>query len=131
MAIDYGDARTGLAVSDPAGIIAGDSFTIHERNANALARRIAEAARERGVTRLVVGLPLNMNGTEGPRAGKSRALAGRLEAAGFEVALWDERLTTASAHHILNQTNTRGAKRKAAVDALAAALILEGYLRSL
>jgi putative Holliday junction resolvase len=132
IAIDYGDARTGIAVSDPTGTIAGETFTIHEKNANALANRIAELAKERGADKIVMGLPRNMNGTEGPRAEKSRTLAHRLETlTGIGVILWDERLTTASAHLILNQTHTRGAKRKAAVDALAAALILEGYLRSL
>jgi len=132
MAIDYGDARTGVAVSDPTGLIAGETFTVHEKNAGALARRLADIAKDRGAQRLVVGLPRNMNGTQGPRAEKSKTLAGQLEAlAGLDVVLGDERLTTASAHRIMNQTNTRGAKRKAAVDALAASLILEGYLRSL
>ena len=128
MAVDYGDARTGVAVSDPTGLLTGESFTIHENRMGELVKKLADAARTRGVGRVVVGLPRNMNATEGPRAEKSRALAGRLEALGLVVALWDERLTTTAAHQILNETGRRGAKRRAVVDAVAAGLILEGYL---
>lgn len=132
MAIDYGDARTGIAVSDALGMIAGETFVITEWDAARLARTIAAEAAARGVGTLVLGLPKNMDGTEGPRAEKARALAALLcEAGAPEVVLWDERRTTVDAHRILRENGKREKKHKATVDAVAAALILEGYLGTL
>lgn len=132
MAIDYGDAHTGIAVSDLSGTIAGDAFIIDEWNFDKTAERIAAEAESRGVELLVLGCPKNMDGTEGPRAEKSRVLAEKLRAdTGLEVVLWDERRTTVDAHRILSEAGRRGKKRKSRIDAVAATLILEGYLNSL
>ena len=131
IAIDYGDVRTGIAVSDLTGSIAGEAFVVEERNAKRLAERIAAEAGERGAETLVLGYPKNMDGTLGPRAEKSEALAALLRERGFAVVLWDERRTTVAAHEILSANNRHGKKRKQTVDAVAATLILEGYLASL
>lgn len=128
MAIDYGEVRTGIAVSDPTGLLAGETFVINQWDPVRLADTIAAEAARRGVTTLVLGLPKNMDGTEGPRAERSRALKALLEARGMAVDLWDERLTTVAAHRILHDNGKREKKHKATVDAVAAALILEGYL---
>ena len=130
MAIDYGDARTGIAVSDALGMLAGECFVIQEWDPVRLADAIAREARSRDVSTLVLGLPRNMDGTEGPRAEKSRALGGLLQERGFAVVLWDERRTTVDAHRILRENGKKEKKHKATVDAVAAALILEGYLGS-
>ena len=132
MAIDYGDARTGIAVSDLTGFITGETWVIKQWNAEALADEIASAAKARSVERLVLGLPKNMDGTEGVRAEKSLALGEMLrEKTGLEVVMWDERRTTVDAHRILTDVGKHGKKRKNTVDAVAASLILEGYLASL
>ena len=131
MAIDYGDARTGIAVSDALGMIAGETFVIAQWDPEALADTIAAEAKARDVGTLVLGLPRNMDGTEGPRAEKSRAMKALLEARGMTVVLWDERRTTVDAHRILRENGKKEKKHKAAVDAVAAALILDGYLGSI
>ncbi len=131
MAIDYGDARTGIAVSDALGMIAGETFVIAQWDPEALADTIVSEAKARDVGTLVLGLPRNMDGTEGPRAEKSRAMKALLEARGMTVVLWDERRTTVDAHRILRENGKREKKHKATVDAVAAALILEGYLGSI
>lgn len=132
MAIDYGDARTGIAVSDALGMIAGETFVIAEWDAAALSKTIAAEAKARDVGTLVLGLPKNMDGTEGPRAEKARALAELLRADGApKVVLWDERRTTIDAHRILRENGKKEKKHRATVDAVAAALILEGYLGTL
>ena len=131
LAIDYGDARTGIAVSDPLGMLAGETFVITQWDPEALADQIVQAAKERDAQTLVLGLPKNMDGTEGPRAEKSRALKALLERRGMTVVLWDERRTTVDAHRILRENGKREKKHKATVDAVAAALILEGYLGSI
>lgn len=132
MAIDYGDVRTGLAVSDAAGILTGDAFVVREPSAKKLADRIADEAAARGVARLVLGHPKNMDGSVGPRAQKSEALAELLRArTGLPVVLWDERRTTAQAHRVLHDAGRHGRRNRETVDAVAAALILEGYLASL
>lgn len=132
LAIDYGEARTGLCVSDYTGTLPGEAWVIEEWNAERLAQRIAREAAEREVQRLVLGLPKNMDGTEGPRAEKSRALADLLAAAGApEVVLWDERRSSVEAHAILHAAGKKEKKHRRNVDAVAASLILEGYLRSL
>lgn len=132
MAIDYGDARTGIAVSDALGTLAGETFVIAQWDAAALSRTIAAEAKARGVETLVLGLPKNMDGTEGPRAEKARAFAELLKADGAPpVVLWDERRTTVDAHRILRENGKREKKHRQSVDAVAAALILEGYLGTL
>ena len=131
MAVDYGDVRTGVAVSDPLGLLTGESFVITQWDAVRLAEELAQAAQARDVSTLVLGLPRNMDGTEGPRAEKSRALAALLEERGLTVVLWDERRTTVEAHRILRENGKKEKKHKASVDAVAAALLLEGYLGSL
>ncbi|MBQ6540573.1 MAG: Holliday junction resolvase RuvX [Oscillospiraceae bacterium] len=132
MALDYGDARTGIAVSDAMGILAGDAWTVHEPNTLKVAEIIAEEVKTRGVEKLVVGYPRNMDGTAGARAEKCAAFGELLrEKTGLEVIMWDERRTTVDAHRILSDNNRRGKKRKNTVDAVAATLILEGYLNSI
>ena len=129
MAIDYGDARTGIAISDALGMLAGTTTVIHSWNADRTAQEIARLACENGVERLVMGFPRNMDGSEGPRAALYREFAARLAATtGMEPVLWDERRTTIEAHQILSAGNYHGKKRKNTVDAVAASLILEGYL---
>lgn len=129
MAIDYGDAHTGIAVSDPTGMMAGFTTTIHAYRPEQVAQAVAELARERGAEELVLGYPKNMDGTLGPRAEKAEAMAALLrEASGLPVTLWDERRTTIDAHQILQANGKNAKKRKKTVDAVAAALILEGYL---
>ena len=129
MAIDYGDARTGLAVSDLSGTLAGEACTVEEWNAERLADTIVKEAQARGVGTLVLGYPRNMDGTAGPRAEKSEAMADLLRArTEIPVVLWDERRTTVDAHRILSEAGLHGKKRKARIDAVAATLILQGYL---
>lgn len=129
MAIDYGDARTGVAISDPTGLMAGFTTVIHSHSPQEVVQQLCELAGVHGAQRLVMGYPRNMDGTEGPRAELYRDFAKALEAAvGQEVVLWDERRTTVDAHRILTETGNRGKKRKDKVDAVAASLILEGYL---
>ena len=132
MARDYGDARTGLAVSDPTGSIVGDAWTMEEWNAERAAGRIADEAKKRSVERLVLGLPKNMDGSEGPRAEKSRTFKTLLESVtGLPVTLWDERRSSVEAHAILHAVGKKEKTHRKTVDAVAASLILEGYLGSL
>lgn len=129
MAIDYGDARTGIAVSDALGMLTGFTTVIHAYTPERVAAEIQKLIGEHQVTELVMGFPRNMDGTEGPRAELYRSFAAQLEqVTGLKPVLWDERRTTVDAHRILSQNNVRGKKRKNTVDAVAAALILEGYL---
>lgn len=129
MAVDYGDARTGLAVCDRTEFLASPIGTIEERNAQLLAMKVAHMAEQYEVGEIIVGLPLNMNGSKGPRAEKCEAFADMLsQLTEVPVNMWDERSTTVSAHNILNETNVRGKKRKAVVDTVAATVILEAYL---
>ena len=129
MAIDYGDARTGVAISDPTGLLAGFTTVIHSRKPEAVAAELARLVREHRVDELVMGFPRNMDGTEGPRAELYRAFAGQVEAAcGLKPVLWDERRTTVEAHSILHASGKRMKTHKKTVDAVAATLILEGYL---
>jgi len=132
MAIDYGDARTGLAVSDPTGTIAGEAWTVKEGRPKVLASIIAEEAKRRDAGTLVLGCPRNMDGTLGPRAEKSMELKALLEElSGIPVKLWDERRTTIAAHDILHANGRRMKNHRDKVDAVAATLILEGYLGSM
>lgn len=129
LAVDYGDARTGIAMSDLLCSIVGSTTVIHSRNPEKTLDAICQLVQENGVGEIVMGLPRNMNGTEGPRAELCREFAQRLEEkTGLKVVLWDERRTTVEAHQILNDHNYHGKKRKNTVDAVAASLILEGYL---
>lgn len=129
MGIDYGDARTGIAVSDLLCSIVGTTTVIHSRRPEKTLEEICRLVKENEVGSIVMGLPRNMDGTEGPRAELCRAFAEQVrQATGLEVALWDERRTTVEAHNILSDHNYHGKKRKNTVDAVAASLILEGYL---
>jgi len=129
VAVDYGDARTGIAVSDESATLAGEAWVIQEKDLGAVARSIAAEAVSRNAGIIVVGYPKNMNGSVGPRAEKSESLAELLRSqCDIEVVLWDERLTTMSAHRILTDTGRHGKKRKKTIDAVAASLILESYL---
>ena len=131
MAIDYGDRRIGIAVSDALGVLCGDAFTLTEWNMERAAQRIAEEAKARGVGTLVLGLPKNMDGSEGPRAEKSREFAALLEAeTGLTPVLWDERRSSVEAHAILHAAGKKEKQHRKNVDAVAATLILEGYLGS-
>lgn len=129
MGVDYGDARTGIAVSDLLCSIVGSTQVIHSRNFDKTLEQVAALAKEKEVTEIVVGFPKNMDGSEGARAEICRTFAQKLEEmTGLPVKLWDERRTTVEAHNILSERNYHGKKRKNTVDAVAAALILEGYL---
>ena len=129
MAIDYGDAHTGIAISDPTGFLTGYSATIDAYRPEAVAERVAALAAEHGVEELVLGYPKNMDGSLGPRAEKAEAMAELLRrTASLPVVLWDERRTTIDAHQILMGNGKNAKKRKKTVDAVAASLILEGYL---
>ena len=130
LAVDYGDVRTGVAVCDKKEILASPIGVITERHAEKLAVKIAALAKERSAAEIALGLPNNMDGTEGFRAQAVREFAELLEKeSGLPVTLRDERLTTVSAHGYLNATDTRGKKRKETVDAVSAVIILEDYLR--
>ncbi len=132
MAIDLGDERTGLAVSDLLGMICGEAWTVKEWNMERLADRICEEGETRGVETLILGLPRNMDGTEGCRAEKSREFRRMLmERTSIPVVLWDERRSSVEAHQILHSNGKREKKHRETVDAVAASLILESYLGSL
>lgn len=129
MSVDYGDSRTGLAICGKSELAASPAGVIFEKDFDKCLEKTASAAKENRAEMIVVGYPKNMNGTIGERAEKCRCFAEKLhELTGLEVELWDERCTTVSAHNYLNVTNTRGKKRKAVVDAVAATIILESYL---
>ena len=129
LAIDYGDARTGVAISDATGLLAGFTTVIHSRKSEQVLDELAALIAAHGVDELVMGFPRNMDGTEGPRAELYRDFAARLaERAGIEVCLWDERRTTIEAHQILHASGKKMKNHKKNVDAVAATLILEGYL---
>lgn len=129
LGVDFGDSRTGLAICDKSELLASPVCVIQEKNFMRCAEKVAQQAQELKAEFLVIGYPKNMNNTIGERAQKCQKFAEILhDLTGLEFALWDERCTTVSAHQYLNQTNTRGKKRKAVVDAVAAVIILESYL---
>lgn len=129
MGVDYGDARTGIAISDLMCTIVGSTCVVPSRNTEKAIADIVKLCKDNMVGEIVVGLPKNMDGTEGIRAELCREFAAKLgEATGLPIKMWDERRTTVEAHNILSQHNYHGKKRKNTVDAVAAALILEGYL---
>ena len=130
MGVDYGDARTGIAVSDLLCSLVGTTTVIHSRNQEKTLEKVTQFVKENpDIGEIVVGLPKNMDGSEGTRAELCREFAAKLEeVTGLPVHLWDERRTTVEAHNILSAHNYHGKKRKDTVDAVAASLILEGYL---
>jgi len=129
LAVDFGDARTGLACCDRTEALASPVGVIHDKNFESVLQKVAAAVREHGADEVIVGYPKNMNNTIGERAKKCELFREKLaELADVPVKLWDERSTTVSAHHILNETDTRGKKRKNIIDAVAATIILENYL---
>jgi len=129
LGVDLGKARTGLAVCDKGEILASPLTVIQEHNRERLVEKIAAAARENRAELIVVGLPRNMDGSEGESAQNAREIGKLLEeAAGLAVEFCDERGTTVTAHGYLNDTNVRGKKRKAVVDAVAATVILQNYI---
>lgn len=129
MAVDYGDARTGIAVCDKMEFLASPVTVIEEWNAQKCLEKVAAAARETRAEEIIVGFPKNMDGSVGGRAEKCAAFAEELgKLTEITVKLWDERRTTITAHQMMNETNTRGKKRKAVIDAVAATVILESYL---
>ncbi len=129
MSVDFGDSRTGIAVCGKSEMIASPVTVINEKDFNLCLEKTAALAKEQRAEQIIVGYPKNMNGTIGERAEKCALFAQELEKlTGVTVKLWDERNTTVSAHNALNVTNTRGKKRKAVVDAVAATIILESYL---
>ena len=129
MAIDPGDMRTGVAYSDPTGLIAGRAFTITQPSPAKLIDQLCREIETEKPDRVVLGLPINMNGTEGPRAQKSRALRDALLArCGVDIILWDERGSTVTAGRILSDAGKKKQKQRARVDAVAASVILQSYL---
>ena len=131
LGVDYGDKRTGLAECDISGMLASGITTVKEGGLRNTAVRVAKEAEDRSCKKIISGLSKNMDGTEGARAQLCRDFARLLEeATGIPVTMWDERRTTVEAHNILSEHNYHGKKRKDTVDAVAASLILEGYLAS-
>lgn len=129
LAVDYGDARTGLAVCDPTEFLASPAGIIEEKSLEKTAQQIVLASQKHAAGMIVIGLPKNMDGTEGARAQRTRRLAETLRGSvSVPVELWDERQTTISAANILSENGTYGKKRKGVLDAVAATVILESYL---
>ncbi len=132
LGVDFGDSRTGYAVSDPLGFGVTTLPACKEKGMVKVAEYTVALAKEKGVDLIVLGYPKNMNGTVGPRGEKTKAFAEMLkERISIEIKLWDERLTTVSAHHLMNETNVRGKKRKESVDSISAAYLLQSYLDSI
>lgn len=130
MSVDFGDARTGLAMCDKTEFLASPIGVVHEKRFEHAVEKVAAAAIENKAEAVIVGLPLNMNGSEGQRAELCRTFAAELsEKISVPVRMWDERQTTVSAAGYLNQTDTRGKKRKEVIDAVAAVIILDSYLQ--
>ena len=129
LSVDYGDKRTGIAVCDKFEMLASPVCVITEWNIDTLANKIIEVVKEKRAEEIVVGLPKNMDGSEGFRADACKELGEKLKnLTEIPVNFWDERLTTVSAHKILSENNVRGKKRKAVVDAVAADIILQDYI---
>ena len=131
MSVDLGKARTGIAVCDKTEFLASPYTVIFEKSPKALPDKVAQAAKSCGAELIVVGLPKNMDGSEGESARNAREFAQRLtDLTGLKTVMQDERGTTVTAHHYLSATDTRGKKRKEKVDAVAAVIILQDYLDS-
>lgn len=132
MGVDFGDSRTGYAVSDAMGFGANVLEAYKCKSLKGVAEYTVALAKEQGAEKIILGFPKNMNGTLGPRAEKTKKLSSLLkEMIDIPIILWDERLTTVSAHNLMNETNVRGKKRKESVDSISAAYILQGYLDSI
>ena len=132
MSVDYGDVRTGIAVCDKMQILASPVGVIAEKDREKLLQKISEIAVERKVERICVGLPQNMDGSYGFRSEACREFGKMLEEkTGLQVDFQNERLTTVSAHNLLNSADVRGKKRKVVIDAVSAVLILEDYMRTI
>lgn len=131
--IDYGDARVGVAVSDPLGFTAQGVETVPNKVYKKMFERVVEIIKTYAAQKIVIGLPKNMNGTVGDRGEISKKFAGELKEVfpDADIILWDERLSTVEAAGILNITNTRGQSRKAVIDTVAASIILQSYLDSI
>ncbi len=131
LGVDFGDSRTGYATSDALGLSAHTLETFAEKNMQKVAEHTASLVHELGAEKIVLGFPKNMNGTVGDRGKKTKRFKKLLEElVDVPIILWDERLTTVSAHSLMNETNVRGKKRKDSVDRIAAAFILQAYLDS-
>ena len=129
MAVDFGDTRTGLAVSDTSRFLASGIGYVSPGGIDKTAAAVADAANENRVSAIIVGLPVNMDGSEGGRAARCRKFARMVrELTGLPVAMFDERMTTMTASRYLNETNTRGKKRKGVIDTLSAQIILQNCL---
>ena len=129
LGIDFGESRMGLAVCDPMEILAGGLCTVKVTGLSNAVESAAKSAKENGVGLIVVGLPVNMDGTEGERAERCRLFAQELEnACGIKTVMYDERRTTILASGFMNETGTRGKKRKDVIDTLSAQIILQSYL---
>ncbi len=129
MGVDFGEVRTGIAISDASRFLASGIGYIKEGGLHKTAEKIAEMVKEENVSAVVIGCPVNMNGTEGPRAERCRDLAREIgELTAIPVAMMDERMTTMAASRFLNETNTRGAKRKTVIDTLSAQIILQNFI---
>jgi len=131
LCVDYGDVRTGLAVSDALGMMAHGIETVKETNMKDLARLVIAKAEELGCKKILVGVPVNMDGSYGPRAEHARTFAEAIQKrTELAVLMYDERCTTQAATRFMNATDTRGKKRKAVIDTLSAEIILQNYLDS-
>lgn len=130
LGVDFGDVRTGLAVSDPSRFLASGLQTVHPGSMTKTALAVADAVREQRAVAVILGLPVNMNGSQGPRAEHIRLFAGMLEEQlpDVPIVLLDERMTTMAASRFLNETNTRGTRRKEVIDTLSAQIILQNAL---
>ena len=131
LSVDFGDARTGLAICDSAETLATPVGNVTEKSIKKMAAGVADAVRERGAEMVVVGLPVNMDGTEGPRAAKCRKFAAILSSfleEGFPVEFWDERVSTMEAHRNLLEADLHGRKQREAIDPESARVILESFL---
>lgn len=129
MSIDYGKARTGLAICDKEEMLAFPLDVINEKKPEVLCEKIAKKISENKIEKVVFGLPKNMDGSLGESAQRVKEVAEILRSkVNAEIDFWDERQTTVSAHAYLNETNTRGKKRKSIIDAVSAVIILENYL---
>ncbi len=132
MSVDLGKARTGIAVCDPTMFLASPVEVINESYIPKLVDKIVDTAKRLKAERIVVGLPLNMDGSQGESAQNAIETAEKIRTlSGTETVMYDERCSTVCAHTVLNATDTRGKKRKAVVDAVAAVVILQNYLDSL
>ena len=129
LGVDYGDKRTGIAECDPSGLIASGICTVSEGGMNKTAIRVAKEAEDRSCKKIIVGLPKNMDGSEGPRADVVKAFADLLKThTDIPIEFFDERMSTMVAYRFLGETGTFGKRRKDAVDTLSAEIILQGYI---